>query len=87
MGTLLPYRSDWDTRLREASVGALRVLVSSAAATNPTPQPMAASLQPKPRLEAYALISHESQGHHDTELTAFLHRDEQVPERGSSSAT
>jgi AcrR family transcriptional regulator len=30
-------------------------------------------------LEAYALISHESHGHHDTELTAFLHRDEQVP--------
>ncbi len=29
-------------------------------------------------LEAYALISHESQGHHDTELAAFLHRDEQV---------
>jgi AcrR family transcriptional regulator len=29
-------------------------------------------------LEAYALISHESHGHHDTELTAFLHRDEQV---------
>jgi AcrR family transcriptional regulator len=30
-------------------------------------------------LEAYALISHESQGHYDTELTAFLHRGEQVP--------
>ncbi|MGH2572324.1 MAG: TetR/AcrR family transcriptional regulator, partial [Actinomycetota bacterium] len=30
-------------------------------------------------LEAYALISHESRGHHDTELAAFLHRDEQVP--------
>jgi hypothetical protein len=29
-------------------------------------------------LEAYALISHESHGHHDTELAAFLHRDEQV---------
>jgi AcrR family transcriptional regulator len=29
-------------------------------------------------LEAYALISHESRGHHDTELAAFLHRDEQV---------
>jgi AcrR family transcriptional regulator len=29
-------------------------------------------------LEAYALISHESHGHHDTELVAFLHRDEQV---------
>ncbi len=29
-------------------------------------------------LEAYAFISHESHGHHDTELTAFLHRDEQV---------
>jgi AcrR family transcriptional regulator len=29
-------------------------------------------------LEAYALISHESQRHHDTELAAFLHRDEQV---------
>ena len=28
-------------------------------------------------LEAYALISHESQ-HHDTELVAFFHRDEQV---------
>jgi AcrR family transcriptional regulator len=25
-------------------------------------------------LEAYALISHESHGHHDTELAAFLHR-------------
>ena len=29
-------------------------------------------------LEAYALISHESSGHHDTELAAVLHRDEQV---------
>ena len=29
-------------------------------------------------LEAYALISHESHGHHDTELVTFLHRDEQV---------
>ena len=29
-------------------------------------------------LEAYAMISHEAHGHHDTELAAFLHRDEQV---------
>ena len=29
-------------------------------------------------LQAYATISHESHGHHDTELSAFLHRDEQV---------
>jgi AcrR family transcriptional regulator len=29
-------------------------------------------------LENYALISQESRGHHDTELAAFLHRDEQV---------
>jgi AcrR family transcriptional regulator len=29
-------------------------------------------------LEAFALISHESRGHHDTELAAFLHRDQQV---------
>jgi|SRR5919109_3695356 AcrR family transcriptional regulator len=29
-------------------------------------------------LEAYALISHESYGHHDAELAAFLHRDEHV---------
>ncbi len=29
-------------------------------------------------LEAYALISHESRGHHDTELAALMHRDEQV---------
>jgi hypothetical protein len=29
-------------------------------------------------LEAYALISHESKGHRDTELAALLHRDEQV---------
>lgn len=29
-------------------------------------------------LEAFALISHESQGHHDTELAALLHRDEHV---------
>ena len=28
-------------------------------------------------LEAYALILHESRGHHDTELATFLHRDEQ----------
>ncbi len=27
-------------------------------------------------LDAYALISHESRGHHDSELAAFLHRDE-----------
>jgi AcrR family transcriptional regulator len=30
-------------------------------------------------LEAFALISHESHGHHDTELAAFLHRDGRVP--------
>jgi hypothetical protein len=29
-------------------------------------------------LEAYALISHERHGHRNTELAAFLHRDEQV---------
>ena len=29
-------------------------------------------------LEAYALISHDTQGHHDSELAAILHRDEQV---------
>lgn len=29
-------------------------------------------------LEAYALLSRGSGGHHDTELAAFLHRDEQV---------
>jgi AcrR family transcriptional regulator len=29
-------------------------------------------------LEAFALISHESHGHSDTELVAFLHRDEQL---------
>ena len=29
-------------------------------------------------LQTYALISHESHRRHDTELTAFLHRDEQV---------
>jgi AcrR family transcriptional regulator len=29
-------------------------------------------------LEAYALISHESHGHHNSELAAFLHRDERV---------
>jgi AcrR family transcriptional regulator len=29
-------------------------------------------------LDAFALISHESRGHHDTELAAFLHRDQQV---------
>ena len=29
-------------------------------------------------LEAYALIAHESHGHHDRELAAFLHRDEQL---------
>jgi AcrR family transcriptional regulator len=29
-------------------------------------------------LEAYALITHETRGHHDSDLAAFLHRDEQV---------
>jgi len=29
-------------------------------------------------LVAYALISHEAHGHHNRELAAFLHRDEQV---------
>lgn len=29
-------------------------------------------------LNAYARISHESRGHHDTELAAFLHRDPHV---------
>jgi AcrR family transcriptional regulator len=30
-------------------------------------------------LEAFALISQESHGHHDAELAAFLHRDGRVP--------
>jgi AcrR family transcriptional regulator len=30
-------------------------------------------------LRAYALIYHESHGHHNAEFAAFLHRDEQVP--------
>jgi AcrR family transcriptional regulator len=29
-------------------------------------------------LEAFALISHEARGRHDTELAAFLHRDKEV---------
>jgi AcrR family transcriptional regulator len=29
-------------------------------------------------LEAYALISHETRGHRDSELAALLHRDEQI---------
>ena len=29
-------------------------------------------------LETYALISHQSHGHHDTELATFLHRDHQL---------
>jgi AcrR family transcriptional regulator len=29
-------------------------------------------------LEAYAFISYDTHGHHNTELAAFLHRDEQV---------
>jgi AcrR family transcriptional regulator len=29
-------------------------------------------------LEAYALLAHQSRGHHDTELAAFLHRDSHV---------
>jgi AcrR family transcriptional regulator len=29
-------------------------------------------------LEGYALISHESQGHHDPDLAAFLHRDHEI---------
>jgi AcrR family transcriptional regulator len=29
-------------------------------------------------LEAYALLSHESRGHHDTEFAAFMHRGERV---------
>ena len=29
-------------------------------------------------LEAYALISHDTHGHHDSELAAILHRDERV---------
>jgi AcrR family transcriptional regulator len=37
---------------------------------------------PRGRLEAvlmaYAVISHESHGHHDAEMAAFLHRDEHV---------
>ncbi|MFF4728749.1 TetR/AcrR family transcriptional regulator [Streptomyces mirabilis] len=31
-------------------------------------------------LEAFALISHESRGHRDTEFAAFLHRDQHVTE-------
>ncbi len=29
-------------------------------------------------LDAYAVISHETHGHHDTELAAFLHRDNRL---------
>ncbi|HEV8252621.1 MAG TPA: helix-turn-helix domain-containing protein [Candidatus Limnocylindria bacterium] len=31
-------------------------------------------------LSAYALITQQSRGHHDTELAAFLHRDHQIAE-------
>jgi AcrR family transcriptional regulator len=31
-------------------------------------------------LEAYALITHESHGHHDADLAAFLHRDTAIDE-------
>ncbi|WP_406327243.1 TetR/AcrR family transcriptional regulator [Streptomyces sp. NBC_00203] len=31
-------------------------------------------------LEAFAVISHESRRHHDTDLSAFLHRDQHVAE-------
>jgi AcrR family transcriptional regulator len=37
-----------------------------------------ASEQLEAVLEGYAFISHESHGRHNTELAAFLHRDEQV---------
>jgi hypothetical protein len=41
-----------------------------------------AASDPGPRLEAvletYALIAHESRGHHDAEFAALLHRDEQL---------
>ncbi len=30
-------------------------------------------------LEAYAVIAQGSRGHHDSELAAFLHRDEEIP--------
>lgn len=30
-------------------------------------------------LQAYAVLSHQSRGHHDTDLEALLHRDRQVP--------
>jgi AcrR family transcriptional regulator len=33
-------------------------------------------------LEAYGLISHQIRGHHDSELAAFLHRDQQVARAG-----
>jgi AcrR family transcriptional regulator len=33
-------------------------------------------------LEAYALISHQIRGHQDSELAAFLHRDEKVARAG-----
>ncbi len=38
-------------------------------------------------LEAYALLSRDSRGHHDTELAALLHRDEHVARVMSSQAT
>lgn len=41
-------------------------------------QPAGARERLEAVLEAYALIIHETHGHHDTELAAFLHRDEQV---------
>ena len=37
-------------------------------------------------LEAFALISHQSRGHHDSELAALMHRDQQVARAESSFA-
>jgi AcrR family transcriptional regulator len=41
-------------------------------------KPGAAGDRLKAVLEAYALIAHDSHGHHDADLVAFLHQDEHV---------
>jgi AcrR family transcriptional regulator len=74
--TLYKYFPDVDTILRAWHERQIRGHLRQLAEARDQAEDAVSRLEAV--LEAYALIAHESHGHHDAELAAFLHRDEQV---------
>jgi AcrR family transcriptional regulator len=74
--TLYKYFPDVDTILRAWHERQIRGHLRQLAEARDQAEDAVSRLEAV--LEAYALIAHESHGHQDAELAAFLHRDEQV---------